>query len=342
MAAAQLAMDHFNDRDTAVVPDLARLRKCDVYFPKPLFQDSAMDASVSMRAMLGVTAAAATQSGGSPHMALEQLPCAVLGPTTDEAALQVNALTDSLNIPQVIYHGESDLLLSEHYPNTIGMVLSSRARARAMVEFLQQEELRRDYLAVITQDSPAALDLTNLLKETGDEYELEVTAFEYRRSQSLTSESSKEEIRQILKGIKGTGIRTIFVNVASLVEIIEFAQVMEQEQMFANEYLYILSPSAVRLDQLSNILEKEEDGSPLHLLLSGSLIFDALDGFRSSNKGNDPFLLAWRNQDSTFVDRLNAMQPLQPDESGYFEATADYFSTHDPVNYASYSKFCFE
>ena len=77
-----------------------------------------------------------------------------------------------------------------------------------------------------------------------------------------------------------------------------------------------------------------EIGTPLDKLLNGALVFDQMDNFRW--RADDPFLAAWRQQNDTFVDRMNSLMPLSQDDAGFFRAPADFFQTVDPVNHVSY------
>ena len=99
-AAALMAMDHFNNRDASVVPELANMdAQCTVYFPDPTLENSRADGAVSVRALWDSTIA-------------DELtrPCAVLGPLMEEANYDLQPALSALDIPMVVHRIESDLL----------------------------------------------------------------------------------------------------------------------------------------------------------------------------------------------------------------------------------------
>jgi hypothetical protein len=104
--------------------------------------------------------------------------------------------------------------------------------------------------------------------------------------------------------------------------------------LLTSEYSYILSRRSMPIDRIPDMFANVEPGTPLDKLLTGALVFDQMDNFRW--KQDDPFLAAWRQQNTTFVDQMNSLMPLTPEQDGFFEAPANYFQTVDPVNHVAY------
>ena len=126
-------MEHFNRRDTSVVPELGELREdCTVYFPDPKYADSQSDGDNSVRALFE----AVSDDDSKQH------PCAVLGPLEEDATFDLRSVLGALDIPMLVHYIENDLLASKatQSPATVTMSLSAKGRAKAMVEFLKSRE----------------------------------------------------------------------------------------------------------------------------------------------------------------------------------------------------------
>ena len=131
-AGALLAMEHFNKRDSSVVPEIADIdEECTVHFPDPIFANSRADRDSTVRELW-----LAAKDG-------KTLPCAVLGPLLDPSNLDLRPVLAALgNIPMVTYYPEIDELALEDSPETATMALSAASRAKAMVRYLQNRDIQ--------------------------------------------------------------------------------------------------------------------------------------------------------------------------------------------------------
>lgn len=311
-AAALLAMDHFNARNDTVVPELADLDEdCTVYFPDPKYADSYTDGGMSVKAFFD---------------AMEEKPehyCAVLGPLNVEANLKLRSALRALNIPMMVHSVENDVL-SDKYdvsPETVTMSLSSQGRAQAMLEYLRAREY-------ITGWAPAnkgqdALIGENIEKIGKELFGLNVAVLAIDEPPPDVDEG--EFVRRNLQQLKDNGITTIFLSsVREPFKLPQFAIYLEQMDMLTNDYFYILPPSlmipsvgnlTVSVTAIEDLYGPQFLNSPLDKLLSGSVVFDRMDGFDytfyASNKTKfDPFFSSWKQQGSDQVQRLNDLTPL--------------------------------
>ena len=73
-------------------------------------------------------------------------------------------------------------------------------------------------------------------------------------------------------------------------------------------------------------------------LVHGSGVFCMLDGFTFNMilDQRDSFLEHWRAQGPSFVDKVNAKNPLKPNQAGYVEVDADYFQRQLPLETSSF------
>ena len=312
LAAAELAREHFNGRNPAVVPELQHLPEtCKAYFPPQTVVDSQLDHDTCVEAMWDTTT---------------HKPCAVLGPLRAHSVETVMSVTSALKIPQLVYFEGHEHIVGRHSDNIAATVLSTKNRARLMTAYLQGE-LKRNSMSVIHENPDTSADLITVLEEVDDS--LQIFSFVSRKRESPA------EKEQQMRDIKNLGIKSIFINVFAA-QLGGIAELLDNERMLDGGYLYILSPHTVQMDAFSELYGDVVAGSALDRLLMGAMVFDRMDGFRLSD--DDPFLTAWQQLNETFVDQLNTLYlPLIHNQSGaFFDAQPNYFQTHKPVNLASY------
>lgn len=328
LAGSQLAMNHFNARDPSVVPELENLANCDVYFPPQSVLDSSFVGDTAIQALWSATLDQAIQTENNfgveniTHQA--GLPCAVLGPMDSRATEEVVAVTSALKIPQLFYHAELDRFYHGGKDNSIATVLSPNARAQIMADMFQQ--MKRDYIAVIHYGKDGSSDLAEELVDIAGTTGMVVETFQRGFSPG--------SLDILLDNLFDTGITTVVLNFDNPRALSSLSSGLDVRGMFGDEFLYVISPDAAPTDRIAEIYGGHDAGSPMDKLLSGSLVFDHVDPFRLQK--DDSFLLAWRGQGSAFVDTLNELHPLAPDNEAYFQAEPDFFKNYDPSNYVSF------
>ena len=313
-AGALLAMDHFNNRDSSVVPEIAQIDDdCTVYFPDPTFANSRAERSSSARELWNAT------KGG------ENLPCAVLGPLLDSSNVDLRPILSALgDIPLVTYYPEIDDFALEESIGTMTMTLSAVSRAKAMVRYLQS----RGLLSVYHTDKDQEVLLAEAINKIGKDFDLQASIFIQRPPPPGITE--EQYSRETLSTMKQNGITTIFASVKSPADMPGFAILLEQLEMLVSDYVYILPHTLVPTDNNLELIYGEHfPGSPLDKLLTGALVFDRLDGFNAYS--SDPFLKSWRSQTADMVNRLNSLVPVR-----WLKANSDYFQTTFPFNGTSF------
>ena len=299
-----LAMDHFNQRDASVVPELADVpTTCSLYFPEPIIVDSETSSSVSVKALWDET----RQTG--------EVPCAVLGAVFEEANLDLLPAVEAFGIPLLSYYNENVDLVQD--ANVVATTLSIQGRSRAMLRYLSS----REYLAIWHSNTPQENALTETIVALASD-SLQVNAFR---------NSVGDNVRQRLEQMKETGIKTIFFAIFEPALMPGYASILDELSMLESDFLYILPPELIPVDTVGLLYGEQRPNSPLDKLLAGALVFDRLDGFRA-DEVNDPFLQSWQLQNATTVDRLNAAVP----DSAYYYASQDYFQTIVPAAGSSF------
>lgn len=304
-AAAAMAMDHFNNRDSSVVSELAELDECSVYFPDLLLAKK----STSLSAV-GALWEVPTVAG---HLE-DDIPCAILGPLDDESSWHVQAIASAMHTPQ----------LDDYNIDNGGTAAS--ARAHAMVEFLHRQRSERTYLSVWHSDEKRHDEtLVHSVKSLGEGMNVKVSLFD------AVDRVNEANMHTRLGDMKANGVKTIFINGGEPFDLVQLAAALEELAMLTSDYVYILSPYLAPPDLLAEIYGEQAPESPIAKLLTGSLVFDRLDGFHVNGE-NDSFLKSWRQQSYTFALKLNAMMSTVPEEAN----DAHFFQTNFPLNGASY------
>ena len=154
------------------------------------------------------------------------------------------------------------------------------------------------------------------------------------------SHDTTEDLDLIIQDIKNYGLKTIFLNILSKEKTVPLAESLDRQGMLESDagYLYILPTHYMKLDALDELYGETKVDSVWDKLLRNSMVFDEhMDGFRASEL-NDRFLVAWREQNSTMVETLNTIHPVQDKEHPYYYLpNRDYFQTNMPMNRAAFA-----
>lgn len=316
MAATQIAIKHFNDRNPAVVPQIAELGNCSVYFPHQVVANTEFDHSAATSALLdNIDSQCSTQT--------KTTPCAVVGPTHGRAATHLQSITGALKIPQMVFYINTGILLNES--TSIGLTPSITQNVEIMLSLLRD----REHLLVVYGAHPQDVEAATTMQRLASQYDLKLAV---SPAKSHIGSGGREGVA---KNAKLSGIKTIVLRMQEATGVIEYAKLFEKEGMLTSEYTYILNEKAVPSDRFARIYGDVEVDSPLGKLLNGALMIDRLDAFRSNE--DDPFLTAWRQQDGAFVEQMNTLMPLSQDSPGYFHAADDYFQTVDPPDHVAFA-----
>lgn len=320
-AAILLAIDHFNNRDASVVPELRDLDPdCTIHFPEPTFADSETSKDASVQALWNA------MSPSDPH-------CAVLAPLQEDAVLRMMPALKALDIPLLVHAVENDWLARDEAGDGVAALftLSAEGRARAMVEYLSHRQfLAHWYPASDPQEEALALAVERLSENLFD-----MQTFLFADQKPPVGVDPLAYRREQLEQLKLSGVTTIILVIQEPYELPSFADQLEELGMLTIDYVYILPPYLVPFDRRNNVLVNVygelKRGSALDKLLAGSIVFDRLDGFDFRGESKDPFWRAWKRQTAEQVERLNALVPLP-----WLQANPDYFQTVEPSPGASF------
>jgi len=305
MAAAVLAMEHFNNRNGSVVPELANdFRDCNIQF----------DTSTSRVFNAGFVTHLASKT-------LEQQsvrPCAVAGPYSDIPALDLSAAAQAAEFPLVAYRAHNTRVVSDLFsPFSQQVFPDMRSSSDVMTKYLLHRE--RNYISLLYALTDTGSQRHETLSVSWDDAGIQWNAFPYF-SPGL-SEGDTDEVRNIraqLEKVKSRGYRTIVVALENpFFEIPLIAEAANALEMNNGDYFWLWFD----IFELS-FLESED--AMIRSLLKGSAYVLPLESVQAYS---GPFQESWSSQESDFVDSVNAANPIRSGEPGYVFAEADFFQT---------------
>lgn len=320
LAAAQMAIEHFNARDTVVVTELASLQSCPVQVPVQIVRDSSQDVA-GIQALVNDIPIFQSLSNGT-----QEFPCAVLGPAASKKYDLLASTTMAFGIPQVSYLSGGKRVTDPLTPSTLGVSLDGSAITYGIFSYLAFV-LQRTRMALLIDTKPESAfvrrDFVALIERTG--YDMEILSI-----QSPTVDANT------LQEVKAAGMRTIVFNIVLPDDIYKAAQQLEEQGMLNGDYLFVINTELGMLDFLEDIVGPQKPGSAVDKFLTGLLMFRSLDPFER-NPDQDRFLQAWRQQSTEMVQNVNDMVPKNKDSGkAIIRGDDDYFQSTLPTRRASF------
>jgi Receptor family ligand binding region len=334
MAAAVMAMEHFNERDASVVPELAQenYTNCNVTFDltnRSRFFDTSIDTHLSTRLFMQNI----IESGGI-------IPCAIAGPHDDLPSQLLSTFAASLSIPLVAHRAFNLRFDSPFYSPFSSQVYPDMiTTADVLVSFLKHAG-RNNYTALLYIVKDTSIQRHEVVSLTLGAYGFRYKSYPFKHSSDdALGNASEEGIEPTLRlsstfsQMKEDGYRTIVAMMENPeVELYLLAHAAEVAEMNGDDYVWIFLGSdlsaftlpAVQLLDLSSLK-----------LLAGSVMISPLEDFYI-DPDNDRFSMAWKSQDASFVNRLNAFHSVAKGMPGFYEAEADYFQSILPLSGAGF------
>jgi 7 transmembrane sweet-taste receptor of 3 GCPR/Receptor family ligand binding region len=311
-----MAMDHFNARNSSIIPALAQFADCPVQFD--------VDRSLIF------------DSGTYGHLAVTSLwnqsetPCVVVGPFHDVPTLELSTMAVAADFP-VVAHRAFNLRVTEEYsaPYTTSMFPDLRDSSKQLVSALKILN-RTNYVAVLYASSDTGLQRRETMQWALETANITVCSFAYATDYAPvrgTQNTVSGSIRDAIRAVNQSGYRTIVVATENTaVELYEIADAAAEHGLTNGGYVWTwfgdITPQFGALDGNSNLTK----------LLAGSAWMTPLDIFSFTSKAAGakavvaPLVDAWFAQGTGEVERLKQMIPMRPGAVGYRNLTEDYFS----------------
>jgi hypothetical protein len=311
MAAAMMAMDHFNARDTVIVPELAQevFQQCHVKF------DTSSDGFKVF------------DTGSTGHMASRsffregKIPCAIAGSFDDMPNNDLGVYATAAEFPFVSNRAYDVRLTDpELYPFTSSVFPSLLEFATTLQTFLLYKG-RTDFISFVYTLSDMGAQ-----RREGISYYLDKGGIRWESHPFLITDDGPRQVRSVLQAVKDSGYRTIVVALDNpFMEIPLLAAAAEELSLNNGDYFWIwfatFDPSFIYRRNDDVILK----------LLAGSAHFLPLETWWTDD-GTDTnsFYTAWQGLDAAFVDRVNAANPIPAGQPGYVPANSTYFNDVPP------------
>jgi hypothetical protein len=303
MAAALLAMQEFNSKSSSIVPEMALYHDCPVTFDdeKSRFFDS----------------------GSTGHQAAQTLfqapnPCAIAGAFNDQPALELQTMATAAKLPQVVAQAYN-IRVADYLegPYTSSVFPSLIASVDVLTSYLDYTN-RTDYISFVYDLTETNIQRRERIALEFDQKKINWNSFPY--SQGLET----REVIDALRRIKESGYRTVVVSMNTpLGEMQAIADAAEELGMNnrggSSDYFWIWYGAIA-----PEFLDTQNDN--IRQVMTGSVYFFAGNAGTESN-----FWETWKAQNSSFVDLLNSVSPIQdPSQPGFYVGNETYFQDFDP------------
>jgi hypothetical protein len=318
MAAAVLAIDHFNARDTSVVPELSQpiYSSCRIFFDvtESMFFDTE---STTHEAQLSL--AAYTNQFGPP--------CAIAGPFNEIPAMGLSAGATTYQIPLVAHRSFNYRLGNPRYnPFASTVYPDLLASSGSLTEFLFSKG-RTDFVAIFYPLTEIGLQRNEAVTLGFDSSNIRYKVYPFFPPSLVNVAFAERQILTDVRKMREDGYRTIVVVLEDPVsEIPLLADAAEEFEMNRGEHFWVfVGYFEGSFAQQSSAPEYAN----VTKLLSGSAFLTAAENHHLY-PDSDGFLSSWLRQNATFVERVNSFNPIQEGQPGYFRAEETFFQDFTP------------
>jgi hypothetical protein len=359
MAAAYLALYHFNTRNSTVVPQLvdAIIKDCPIRLDmnrSKVFDTATIGHYAAQQFLDAVITEASVASifydddnddfpfldsfenntTNNRRLRDYVLPCAMAGPNSDFPALELSVQAASGRIPLVATRSFNTRVVKDEFSPYSHLVWPDVVdTAKLTVDFIKNGLHRTDYIEMVYTISDTNIQRREILASTLDA--ANITHYNARPmwiqngTQTTTTTQQLNDMRspnRTLRAIRDGGYRTIIVFVEDTMrDVPPIAEAADALGMNTGDYLWIWFGS---FD--TKILYT--DNPIYNKLLYGSGLVMALDPFLLHRKKDIPhrFTDAWKTVPPEFIQLVNEANPIPEGEVGYVYANETFFQDTHP------------
>ena len=340
MAAAVLAADVFNSRNTDIIPELGELDGCNVQLDIARVFDTGFNNIQSGQALLK-SVVLDNETSVYNDVTGDVNFCGIVGPSHDVSAQVLSTFANAAQVPLVATYRQRitrDTLtgLGSFFPMDLSIYPDLFETSAVVVSYLLHLE-RNNFVAMLHPFSELglmkrgavgmALDLEQVTWMSSDYLEnadgdsASVVDIEYDEAAELLETRT---VRFALKRILDTGYRTIIIAVDDPLTLLAIADAAVGFGMTNGDFFFILydplapNPLLLGHENVAKLLQ----GACFVLSFTADFLFPGLF--------IDPLTRSWVQQGSDFARQVNALNPLSPSAPGYFKADTDFFSRVSP------------
>uniref|UniRef100_A0A7S4N921 G-protein coupled receptors family 3 profile domain-containing protein n=1 Tax=Odontella aurita TaxID=265563 RepID=A0A7S4N921_9STRA len=327
LAAAVMAMNHFNDRDPSVVPQLSSaipyMSNCSVTFP--IRRTSFFNTEDGVPSL--------TSTFLVNELRSNRPICAIAGPYTQEATEEAATVAGGMDVPLAL---AKDVTIPA---GKLGKVNPTAYRTKAN-QFYQFDAtvsiLRRlgraDYMNIlfVSKLSEQSLELESQAREHGPGRGIPHVQ-QHKIVSPFTGFVPNESVRHAVFRMKETGWRTVYAFLIRWGEDknVAFGLLADAAEEFGmnvpGEYSWFFHSDA-HFGAMERLAESNANVSKL---LRGSGVIRQLDGFDYDGK-EDPFLKSWRGQGAETLNLVREVYPVSPTLPGYYNVSDSFFQSARP------------
>ena len=341
--AASMAIKHFIERNSEVVPELANEEfhptRCTIQ----------IDPKSSLVFDSGIN------NGHKSTVALQETilngnrPCALAGPFHDIPGQYLSVMASSIESPIVI-HGSNMVHLSHDFVMPFMNQINSPSYAieYKAIEFLRDIG-RTNYVSVLYSLDDYSVETKQFLTRAMTARGMTWDSFGYWptiaanektsgiRIQTPTYVTESASLDVVLQEVKDRGYRTIIV-VAPWFELERAMPIIASEaerlkmnnnkRHRENEWFWSFFGSAPQLAYVQDPVMRQN--ANITNLLKGAALFMTIENYML-DPINDKFLQSWKSQTEEFLQFVKSHSPIQdPNQAGYYDAPDDYFTSVKP------------
>lgn len=299
MASALLAIDHFNEKNPSVVPQLAELSDCPIKIVNITVIDTGTNSHRAMKSLFQKALIAGAEVD------------AIAGPYNEQPALELSTLATGMEAPMVAFRGlDHNLVLPDKHPFYSQVNPDVYGEIEFLAEFLRHTN-RTDYIAILYTNEDSMLQRTEMLQIVLKEKLNcdQVKAYSYL-SIGKTPEGEERGIHEAVKMIAQTGYRTVvLLTTTPDLDIPTVGAAALEYGLDQGKHFWIipggLDPTGTpgRDSALSTYGRQPEGG-----FLRGAAYLYIFEGFNINPE--DPFARAMERQNASFVQRLRDLNPI--------------------------------
>ncbi|CAB9524353.1 Gamma-aminobutyric acid (GABA) B receptor [Seminavis robusta] len=197
MAAALLAVDHFNTRNDSIVRELGELQECGIQFGNVVAVDTGTNSHQAMEYVV--------------EQLQEMGPVdSIAGPYNEIPALELSVMATGMKAPIVAHRAfDSNLLDPQRHPYYSQVSADFYSEMQFISNYLRYIE-RDNYIAILYSSTPGEVQKVDILQTV-----LEVDGFDQVRIFGYKADGNERKadrsVRNALEGIIETGYRTIIL-----------------------------------------------------------------------------------------------------------------------------------
>ncbi|CAB9500493.1 Gamma-aminobutyric acid (GABA) B receptor [Seminavis robusta] len=323
MAAALLAVDHFNDKDPAVIKELGQpeLADCPFKFVNVSVVDTGTESHMATKSLLQ-----RIQDVGPVD--------AIAGPYNNQPALELSVLATGMESPIVAFRGlDQSLVLPDKHPFFSQVYPDLNGDMEFVGKFLAYTN-RTDYIAILYSNEDTVLQRVEVLRQILRQMGIyNVLTFSYLGVEK-SEEGEDRGVDDAVRRISQTGYRTIIVMMTNPVVDFELlAPAAHKYELDIGGHFFImvggLDPSSSGKDDVLVHYRYRPEGR----LLQGMAFLYIWDNEYVDSDGD--FQRTIRQQNNSFFQRMVDLNPVPNYSRSLYEILCEVDSDQcDPANFS--------